>query len=129
MDTRWVYFYFPVSMPTKEEVRPCGRCFAEWVVAEDPPGAQLESQVLPESQSNSQPSENDLAEALEAIRDWIETHGSIKLGPPPGGNVGAASDALAWPQRFLRRCGRLVPFLHARCIVDAEGVVTMQDSQ
>ena len=129
MDTRWVYFYFPVSMPPNLEVRPCGRCFAEWLVTEDLPGALAASQERFEPGSNSQPGEADVAEALECIRDWMETHGAIKLGPPPGGNVGAASDALAWPQRFVGRCGRLVPFLHARCIVDAEGVVTMRHSE
>ena len=123
MDTRWVYWHSPVSMPNVEEPAPCAHCFSIWLQSEDEGEGE---EVAPSPSQSSLHTACDVGEAMQALLDWVETHGPIKLGPVVnGGNVGAVSDALAWPQRYLQRCGRLVPFLHARCSVDAEGIVTL----
>ena len=50
--------------------------------------------------------------ALEAILDWVETHGGIVTIGGPDSNIAQLADAVCWPQRYFPECGRLVAFLH-----------------
>jgi hypothetical protein len=49
--------------------------------------------------------------AVEAILDWMETHGGAICLSGPYSNVPALADSLGWSQNFFPRVGRLVPFL------------------
>ena len=121
MDTRWVYFHMPVSMPADIEApTPCARCFATWLCSDDPADqtppldSQWESPIL------SQVHVGDEAEAILALTDWIETHAPANVC-----DVGRMSDSVLWSQRYLQRCGRLLPFLRERFSVDAQGNISL----
>merc|ERR1711870_157664 len=53
-----------------------------------------------------------VAQAKDAILDWLETHGGEIILSGPNSNLAALSDAVAWGQRFHGEVGRLLPFLH-----------------
>lgn len=53
-----------------------------------------------------------VAQAKDAILDWLETHGGEIILSGPNSNLAALSDAVAWGQRFHGDVGRLLPFLH-----------------
>ena len=58
-------------------------------------------------------------EAAHAILEWIETHGGKVRFSGPTANIAYLADQLAWPTRFLPKCGRLVPFLRAHGVQGA----------
>ena len=55
--------------------------------------------------------------AVEAVQDWLETHGGEVRLTGPAANVSALADALCWSTRFLQTCGRLLPFLRHHGLV------------
>ncbi len=48
---------------------------------------------------------------MEAIVEWLETHGGQIQLADPSCNLPFLSDTLSWSTRFLPNNGRLLPFL------------------
>ena len=116
MDARFRFFHFPRSLTAAEKRKTpaCKRCFAAWLLSEDPGSAA----AAPRQQAAAAMS--PAMQAAEAITDWIETHGGSLYLSGPSCNLAALSDALQWAVNYLPTCGRLLPFLRQHGSV-AEG--------
>ena len=138
MAARFRHFHFPCTLPKEQKkvIKPCARCFAQWVVGGEQPilplsqasmseGHGFAAQSLSTATSGSQ---KEVALACEAILDWIETHGGELRMIGPAANLSALADALSWSAAFFPTCGRLVPFLRRVGICgDAADVITGVD--
>ena len=110
MDARFQSFHFPRSLTKREKVEcpACPRCFGEWL-CQDTQTPALVVRDCP--QSPSVPSGPAPRQAMEAILDWIETHGGEVRLKGAGANLALLADTLQWTRVFLPTCGRLIPFL------------------
>lgn len=91
-----------------------------WGQAPDTPRSLRRAPVTPPNLSNGQvpgtrgvsaAPQPGLAAGLEAVTDWLETHGGEVHLHGPRANVAELSDKLCWSTQFLPSCGRLLPFL------------------
>eukprot|EP00973_Karenia_brevis_P036865 5079268-Karenia_brevis.AAC.1 len=116
MDARFRFFHFPCTLTKaqKKEVKACHRCFAEWILRDTAPQLpQMPVQGQPSSSSSvAQPGAGAQSEmAIDAIMDWIETHGGELRLTGPTANICQLSDSVSWSTRFLAANGRLLPFV------------------
>ena len=58
---------------------------------------------------NPAPEANQVA--MDALLDWLETHGGEIFFQGPRCNLASVSDGVGWGPRFHGSCGRLLPFL------------------
>ena len=123
MEARFRHFLFPRTL-TKAEQKdwpPCAACCARWLGEYGHVVAASHPDLAPPHMSPSigaaipapAGTATGTSTAVEAIRDWLETHSGEVRVKGPDANVSALADSLAWSQNYLPSVGRLVPFLRA----------------
>ena len=103
---RFQFFFHPVPMSNPDRsLQPCPKCFAEWLVSGPPDVMHCSPCTAPD------PTHSPNTVAIDALLDWMETHGGQIFIEGPRCNLAAVSDGVAWGPRFHSSCGRLLPFL------------------
>ena len=110
----------PVPQPLPQEEVAFLGATQMWGVAPDEPPSQDNVPTLGLSAAPSQ----KLAAGIEAVTDWLETHGGEVHLSGPKANVADLSDKLFWSSHFLPSCGRLLPFLRKYGVSSMPDVVT-----
>ena len=109
MDARFCHFFFPRTLSAGEKVATpaCRCCFAKWLMADQGPPAVAPVHAEPPQAGPPPPAQR----AVDALTDWMETHGGVVHLSGPLCNLGTLADALRWTSDYLPVCGRLLPFL------------------
>ena len=116
MDGRFRFFFHPVAVTNPDRtLKPCPRCFAEWMCSPELDDMQCSPCTAPDKA----PEIHQVA--MDALLDWLETHGGKIFFQGPHNNLASVSDGVGWGSRFHGSCGRLLPFLlqfGRRCATD-----------
>ena len=120
MDGRFRLFFHPVAVTNPDRtLKPCPKCFAEWMCSRELDDMHSSPCTAPDPA----PQANQVA--LDALLDWLETHGGQIFFQGPRGNLASVSDGVGWGPRFHGSCGRLLPFLlqfGRRCATDCNAI-------